>query len=76
MFEDNDDTLSIECGSCVMRHSDHCADCIVTALVNPRPRKVAVVIDADEERALRELANAGLVPEIRMRRRSSPRRTA
>ena len=52
-----------------MQHSSHCQDCIVQALVAPSPRRGALVVDADEERALRELARAGLVPEIRMRTR-------
>ena len=62
-------TLSIECEACVMRHSDHCSDCIVSVLHDPSPRRVPLVVDADEERALRELAKAGLIPEIRMRKR-------
>jgi len=72
MFEDDEEpTLSIECDACVMRHSDHCRDCIVSVLVDPIPRKIALVVDADEERALRELASAGLIPEIKMRRNRS-----
>jgi hypothetical protein len=59
----------IECDTCVMQHSDHCKDCVVSALVDPKPRSAALVVDADEERALRELASAGLIPEIRMRSR-------
>jgi len=69
MFDDDGSTLTIECDACVMRHSDHCRDCIVSVLIDPIPRKAALVVDADEERALRELASAGLVPEIKMRRK-------
>jgi hypothetical protein len=54
-----------------MQHSEHCKDCVVQALVEPTARKGALVVDADEERALRELASAGLIPEIRMRRRKN-----
>ena len=61
--------MLIQCDACVMQHSDHCKDCIVSAVVDPSPRRRALVVDADEERALRELSQAGLVPEIRMRRR-------
>jgi hypothetical protein len=71
MFEEGEPTLRIECESCLMRHSEHCRDCIVTALVAPSPRRVALVVDAEEERALRDLASAGLIPEIKMRRRRS-----
>lgn len=61
--------MLIECRTCTMQHSEHCRDCVVSALVDPKPREEAVIVDADEERALRELARAGLIPEIRMRRR-------
>lgn len=60
----------IECASCAMRYSDHCRDCVVSALLAPDPRRGGVVVDAAEERALRELARAGLIPEIRMRRKA------
>ncbi|HYZ94073.1 MAG TPA: hypothetical protein VFA34_16995 [Actinomycetota bacterium] len=63
----------ISCDACAMQHTDHCRDCVVSALLEPSPRRRGVVVDAEEERALRELAHAGLIPEIRMRPR---RRTA
>ena len=59
--------MLIECRACSMQHSQHCDDCVVSVLMEPTPRKGALVVDAEEERALRELANAGLIPEIRMR---------
>jgi hypothetical protein len=65
--------MLIECSSCSMQHTDHCRDCVVMAVIDPAPRRGGLVVDADEERALRELASAGLIPEIRMRPR---RRTA
>jgi hypothetical protein len=52
-----------------MQHSDHCKECVVSALLDPKPRRGALVVDADEERALRELAGAGLIPQIKMRSR-------
>ena len=64
-------SMLISCDTCVMQHTAHCKDCVVQALVEPTARKGALVVDADEERALRELASAGLIPEIRMRRRKS-----
>ena len=61
--------MLISCDTCVMQHSEHCRDCVVRAVVAPDVRKKgALVIDVEEERALRELARAGLIPEIRMRR--------
>ena len=59
--------MLIECRTCVMQHTDHCRDCVVTALMEPSPRRGGLVVEADEERALRELARAGLIPEIRMK---------
>jgi hypothetical protein len=61
--------MLIDCNRCAMQHSAHCKECVVTALLDPAPEQGAVVIDADEERALREMARAGLIPEIRMKRR-------
>jgi hypothetical protein len=52
-----------------MQHTDRCQDCVVMAVTDARPRTGGLVIDADEERALRVLADAGLIPEIKMRRR-------
>jgi hypothetical protein len=54
-----------------MQHTEHCKDCVVQAVIAPNPRRGAIVVDAEEERAIRELAKAGLIPEIRMRRRRS-----
>lgn len=62
-------SMLISCDTCVMQHTDHCRDCVVMAVVAPDPRRGAIVVDVEEERALRELASAGLIPEIRMRNR-------
>jgi hypothetical protein len=56
--------MRIECDECVMQHSAACDDCVVSFLVQREPGD-AVVIDADEERAVRMLARAGLVPRLR-----------
>ena len=53
--------LTIDCFECVMRATDACADCVVSFVVGREP----LVIDADEERAVRMLAKAGLVPRLR-----------
>ena len=63
--------MLIDCDSCVMQNTHHCRDCVVTAVVHRSSKQREMVIDLDEERALRELAGAGLIPEIRMRRRTS-----
>jgi hypothetical protein len=47
-----------------MAGTDACADCVVTFIVGREPGD-AVVIDADDERALRALGDGGLVPRLR-----------
>lgn len=56
--------VRIDCDECVMQGTEVCDDCVVTFLVR-RPRRDAAVLDLDEQRALRRLAGAGLVPELR-----------
>jgi hypothetical protein len=56
--------LTISCDECRMQHTDACDDCVVTFIVGREPDD-AVVIDADEARAVRLLAGAGLVPRLR-----------
>jgi hypothetical protein len=59
---------SIDCGECVMAGTDTCDDCVVTFILRREPGE-ALVIDAEEERALRTLQGGGLVPELRHRPR-------
>jgi hypothetical protein len=47
-----------------MRATDACDDCVVTFVMEREPGS-ALVIDVAEERAVRMLARAGLVPELR-----------
>jgi len=56
--------LTISCDECVMQHSSACDDCVVTFICDREPGD-AVVIDAAEARAVRLLAQAGLVPRLR-----------
>jgi hypothetical protein len=56
--------LTIDCDECVMRHTTACDDCVVSFVVNREPGE-ALVIDVEEERAVRMLAQAGLVPRLR-----------
>jgi len=62
-------SLVISCDDCMMRDSETCADCIVTFLCDREPGD-AVVIDADEARAVRLLTGAGLTPRLRHRARA------
>jgi hypothetical protein len=56
--------LTIDCGDCVMTGTTACDDCVVSFIVKRDPGD-AVVVDADEERALRSLSAGGLVPRLR-----------
>jgi hypothetical protein len=56
--------LTIDCGDCVMAGTPACDDCIVSFIVGREPGD-AVIIDAEEERALRSLSDGGLVPRLR-----------
>ena len=56
--------LTIDCAECAHQHTSTCDDCVVTFLVDRQPED-AVVVDADEARAVRLLERAGLVPGIR-----------
>ena len=64
----------------MMRETDTCADCVVTFLFQERSgetendesahigaESMAVVLDISEIRAMRALAEAGLVPTLRHR---------
>lgn len=61
--------LHISCDECVMEGTDACRDCVVTYLCGRAPGD-AVVIDVAEARALRLLADGGLAPALRHRRRT------
>lgn len=64
-----DPSFTIDCEQCVMQHTDACGDCVVTFICSREPGD-AVVVDVGEYRALKLLADSGLVPELRHRRRT------
>jgi hypothetical protein len=74
------DALHVDCESCVAR-GPACSDCVVSVLlgseIHPDPGSGQVTsasssatrvvdLDPDEQAALRTLANAGLVPPLRL----------
>jgi hypothetical protein len=61
--------ITIDCDCCRLQGSDACDDCVVTFLLDREPDD-AVVIDADEARAMRMLERAGLVPTLRFAHRA------
>ena len=62
-------TLTISCDDCTMRDTDACGDCVVTFICDREPDE-AVVFDVAQERAVRMLQGAGLVPRLRHARRT------
>jgi hypothetical protein len=59
------DPLNIDCDECRHQGTEQCGDCVVTFLLD-REGEGAVVVDAEEARALRSLGEAGLVPLLRL----------
>jgi hypothetical protein len=55
---------TIDCDDCTMAGTFACDDCVVTFILRRQPGE-AIVIYAEEERALRSLQGGGLVPELR-----------
>ena len=56
--------MLIDCEECVHRGTGRCEDCVVTFILDREDG--AVVVDADEARALRSLGEAGLVPLLQL----------
>ena len=62
-------TITVECDDCVMRGTGACEDCVVSFVLGREPDD-ALVIDADEARAMRMLERAGLLPSLRFQGRA------
>ncbi len=58
------ESFTIDCADCTHQGTSVCDDCIVTFIVGREPGD-AIVVDADEARAVRLLEDAGLVPGVR-----------
>jgi hypothetical protein len=54
----------IECQGCAMQGTDQCQDCVVSFILERE--EGAVVVSAEEARALRRLGEAGLVTVLRL----------
>lgn len=65
-FPTSQPAFVISCDTCVMRDTDACNDCMMTYLCD-RPEDGAVVLDLQELREVKLLAQAGLVPTLRHR---------
>jgi hypothetical protein len=55
--------MLISCDDCRMQGTDACSDCVVSYILD-KPEG-AVVFDAAQERAIREMSRAGLLPDVR-----------
>ncbi len=62
--------MKIDCTSCEMYRSQHCDDCLVTALLHPPEGEVEIEEDLGEP--LGALAGAGLIPVLKFRPRTPP----
>jgi hypothetical protein len=60
-------SLIISCDDCRMQDTSSCEECVVTFICGREPHD-AVIIDVAEERAVRMLGRAGLVPPLRHQR--------
>ena len=60
--------MKIDCTQCEMYRSEHCDDCLVTALL--RPPDGVVEIDESLDDSLKTLSGAGLIPTLRFRPRA------
>ncbi|TMM17359.1 MAG: hypothetical protein E6G01_06465 [Actinobacteria bacterium] len=56
--------ITISCHDCSMLDTPTCEDCVVSFILDRAPDD-AVVIDAQEARAVRMLGDVGLVPRLR-----------
>ena len=66
--------MRIDCNECQMYRSEHCDDCLVTALLNPSSSTVEIEDELDPP--LQTLAGAGLIPVLRFRPREPGERPA
>jgi hypothetical protein len=60
--------MIVDCNECVMKDTDACAECVVSYILD-RPEG-AVVFDAEQERAMRAMTRAGLLPLLRWEKRT------
>jgi hypothetical protein len=58
------DPMRIDCDACRHQGTAQCDDCVVSFLLDRDDG--AVVVDAEEARALRSLGEAGLVPLLQL----------
>ena len=60
--------MLIDCDTCLMRETTACRDCVVMVLFSDGPLE----LDPDEQAAIDTLADAGLVPRLRLVTEDTP----
>ena len=63
------DVLHVDCGTCRAR-GPACADCVISVLLGPMSEEL--VLDGQEQAALRAMADSGLLPPLRLVRSVPP----
>lgn len=63
------DVLHVDCGTCRAR-GPACSDCVISVLLGPMPSEV--LLDDQEQAALRAMADSGLLPPLRLVRPLPP----
>ncbi len=63
--------MRIDCEQCEMYRSDHCADCLVTAVLHPPDGSIEIEEELDNP--LQALSGAGLIPVLKFRPRETSR---
>jgi len=62
--------MRIDCTQCEMYQSEHCEDCLVTAVLHPQAGPVEV--DEELDPPLQQLAGVGLIPVLKFKPRRHP----
>ncbi|CAN5530038.1 hypothetical protein BH20ACT21_BH20ACT21_15490 [soil metagenome] len=60
--------MRIDCSDCVMFRTEHCEDCLVTAVLHPPGTEVE--LDEELDSPLEVLSGVGLLPVLRFKPRS------
>ena len=61
---DVDQTVVVDCDTCLVRCAQVCADCVVSVLLGPPPDPLE--FDLEERAAIAALAGNGLIPPLRL----------